>query len=109
MTPVAVARTFAALGHHDRIRICHLLILSGDQGVSRRAIGATLAISPAMLNYHLGMLRRVDLIRDRREGRKVSCVLNGRIIDGLSKYLSDDPERGRMEIYRSYSYEHCDE
>lgn len=98
MTPLAAARTFAALGHHDRVRICHLLILSGDQGVSRSSIGTALAISRPMLNYHLDKLRRVELIMNRRDGRRVSYILNGKVVDGLSKKLSDDPEQGRMEI-----------
>ena len=108
MTPLDAAHSFAALGHHDRVRICHLLILSGDQGVTRTSISTTLAIHRVKVDYHLRKLQRVHLIKRHRDGHTVSWILNGWAMDGLSKYLSDDAEHGRMAIRRTYSYEYDD-
>ena len=60
-----------ALGDTVRLQLLHLLAAQGEMNVMDLA--HTLRVSQPLVSWHLGVLRRADLVSVRRQGRQV-CI-----------------------------------
>ena len=65
---------FAALGNPTRLRILEWLAAAGE--VSVKELAGSLRMSQPRMSWHLALLRRGGVIRQRREGRVVLCSLD---------------------------------
>ena len=65
---------FQALAHPVRLEILERLAEAGE--VSVNDLARHLRMSQPRVSWHLAMLRRGGVIRQRREGRQVHCSLD---------------------------------
>lgn len=65
---------FAALANPTRLRILERLAAEGEASVNQLA--RELRMSQPRISWHLGMLRRGGVVRQRKEGRQVHCSLD---------------------------------
>lgn len=65
---------FAALANPTRLRIVERLAADGE--VTVKDLGTALRISQPRVSWHLGLLRRGGVVRQRKEGRAVYCSLD---------------------------------
>ena len=63
-----------AIGDLARLQIMRQLAQNKEMGVTELA--RALRVSQPLLSFHLGVLRRADLVSVRKEGRSVFCALN---------------------------------
>lgn len=75
-----MARLFAAMGDPSRLRIL-LRLARGERCVSELA--DLLGISWPAVSQHLGLLRRLKLVRSRRDGRHVYYALDDHHVQRL--------------------------
>lgn len=87
-----MARTFRALADPTRVRIlAHLL--EGESSVGNLA--ARLRMTPSAVSHQLRLLRRMRLVRRRREGKRVFYALDDDHIRALFRDALDHVEEGR--------------
>jgi ArsR family transcriptional regulator len=67
-------RMLRALGDSVRLNIVHALASADEVKVTDLA--AQLAVSQPLVSWHLTILRRMELVRTRRQGREVYCSLD---------------------------------
>ena len=89
------------VGDTVRLQILRRLALNGEMSVTELA--QALHISQPLLSWHLGVLRRIDLVSVRRDGRLVFYSLNLPVLRRLNErfaawvgdmaWASDAPER----------------
>ncbi len=72
-TVQAMARTFRALADPTRVRILAVLA-EGEQCVS--ALASRLNMTPSAISHQLRYLRRMHLVRRRRQGKRVLYALD---------------------------------
>ena len=65
---------FAALANPTRLRIVERLAVEGEATV--KDLCAALRISQPRVSWHLGLLRRGGVVRQRKEGRAVYCSVD---------------------------------
>lgn len=70
-----IAKAFKELGHPTRLVIFKRLVKSGFQGVSVGAVQEELNIPGSTLSHHISGLASAGLIKQRREGRILYCVV----------------------------------
>ncbi len=78
---------FRALGDSVRLRIIIQLSAVGEMGVSR--LGKALRVSQPLVSWHLRKLRKVGLVRIRKEGRQVYCSLDKEQFEYYQRWLAD--------------------
>lgn len=66
---VDIARTFAALGHENRVAIVRLLLAAHPGGLVVGELQNELGIPASTLSHHLDALRQEGLVEQEREGR----------------------------------------
>jgi ArsR family transcriptional regulator, cadmium/lead-responsive transcriptional repressor len=69
MTAVAGDALWAAIGDPTRRRVVDLLLARGE--ATATALAEQLPVTRQAVAKHLGVLRRVGLVADRRDGREV--------------------------------------
>lgn len=67
-------RMLRALG--DAVRLNILRALAADDEVKVTDLAERLAISQPLVSWHLTILRRMEFVRTRRQGREVYCSLD---------------------------------
>ena len=65
---------FSALANPTRLRILERLASEGEASVNELA--GHLRMSQPRISWHLGMMRRGGIVRQRREGRQVHCSID---------------------------------
>ena len=71
----------------DPIRREILDLLKGGR-LSAGEIGAHFDVTPAAISRHLSVLRKADLIWDRREGKYIYYSLNTSVLEEVLKWVS---------------------
>lgn len=83
-------RTLRALGDEVRLNIVHVLAEGNEVKVTELA--ERLVVSQPLVSWHLTILRRVELVQTRRQGREVYCSLDvaryKRCLDLLAEVVS---------------------
>jgi len=69
------AKAFKELGHPTRLAIFRRLVKSGLQGISVGTVQDELDIPGSTLSHHISSLASAGLIKQRREGRILYCVV----------------------------------
>jgi len=67
-------RMLRALG--DVVRLNILRALAADDEVKVTDLAQRLAVSQPLVSWHLTILRRMEFVRTRRQGREVYCSLD---------------------------------
>ncbi len=70
----ALPAHFTALANPTRLRIVERLAAEGELTV--KDLCASLRMSQPRVSWHLGLLRRGGVVRQRKEGRAVFCSLD---------------------------------
>ena len=85
-----VVAALAALAQESRLAIYRLLVEAGPTGLSVGEIGATVAIAPATLSFHLKELSHAGLLASRQEGRFIFYSANYDAMNGLLGFLTEN-------------------
>lgn len=88
---------FAGLAQESRLAIFRLLVREEPNGLPVGEISRRLDIHPSTLSGHLGMLKRVRLLKATRRKREIHYSANLETINGLLGFLLDDCCNGRLE------------
>jgi DNA-binding transcriptional ArsR family regulator len=91
---------FNAVAEPKRRQVLELL-LEGERSVG--AMVATLGWPQPMVSKHLGVLKQVGLVRERREGRQRLYRVNARRLKPIGDWVK------AFERYWSESYDRLDE
>ena len=70
-----IAKALKELGHSTRLSIFKQLVKAGSQGVAVGVIQEELNIPGSTLSHHISSLANAGLIKQRREGRLLYCVV----------------------------------
>ena len=70
-----VAKALKELGHPTRLAVFRRLIKSGYQGVAVGVVQEELNIPGSTLSHHISSLMSAGLVKQRREGRTLYCVV----------------------------------
>lgn len=83
-----IARRFAALGAPTRLAIIRLLARYAPRAMPAGEIARLLAVHPATLSAHLGLLSEAGLVTAHRQGRIIAYRLHDGALEGLVATLS---------------------
>ncbi len=70
-----VAKSLKELGHPTRLAIYKRLVKAGEQGVAVGMVQEELNVPGSTLSHHISGLASAGLIKQRREGRILYCVV----------------------------------
>src|SRR5215831_9781400 len=88
-------RMLRALGDSVRLNIVHALASADEVKVTDLA--AQLAVSQPLVSWHLTILRRMEFVRTRRQGREVYCSLDAaryqQCVAALAAVIGEQPPR----------------
>jgi ArsR family transcriptional regulator, arsenate/arsenite/antimonite-responsive transcriptional repressor len=88
-------RMLRALGDSVRLNIVHALASADEMKVTDLA--AQLAVSQPLVSWHLTILRRMEFVRTRRQGREVYCSLDAtryqQCVAMLAAVIGEQPAR----------------
>jgi len=85
-----IAKAFKELGHPTRLVIFKRLVKSGYQGVAVGAVQEELNIPGSTLSHHISSLASAGLIKQRREGRILYCVVEYTRLLEVINFLQHD-------------------
>ena len=85
-----IAKAFKELGHPTRLVIFKRLVKSGYQGVAVGAVQEELNIPGSTLSHHISSLASAGLIKQRREGRILYCVVEYARLLEVINFLQHD-------------------
>ncbi|MBK6908716.1 MAG: helix-turn-helix transcriptional regulator [Rhodocyclaceae bacterium] len=88
METITASELLAALGHETRLAIYRMLVEAGEPGLNASTIGASLALPPATLSFHLAHLSRVGLIKGRQVSRFIFYAADYPVMDQLIAFLT---------------------
>jgi DNA-binding transcriptional ArsR family regulator/catechol 2,3-dioxygenase-like lactoylglutathione lyase family enzyme len=74
-TPKAVS-ALSALAQDTRLAIFRALVQRGPEGMSAGSIGEAVKMIPSSLSFHLALLAKAGLVRQRRESRNLIYTAN---------------------------------
>lgn len=84
----------AALAQESRLAIFRALVAAGPAGLSAgkigELIGATAAVAPSSLSFHLKELTHAELVRWRQDGRFVIYTANFATMNALVAFLTEN-------------------
>ncbi|MCD8023082.1 MAG: autorepressor SdpR family transcription factor [Lachnospiraceae bacterium] len=83
---MAFADTFKALSDPVRRQILELL---KDGSLSAGEIGSHFDMTGATISYHLSVLKKADLVRERRDKNYIYYELNTSVLEEVMLWLSD--------------------
>lgn len=86
-----LARTLRLLANPDRLRV--LMMLAGKE-CDVGSLARNSKLSSSRVSQHLALLRAHDLVRDRRDGRRVYYRL---LRPELAQWLQDSFDQGALE------------
>jgi len=84
------ANIFKELGHPIRLKIVKEVIKYGKKGVSVGELQKTLNIPNSTLSHHIAALVSVLIIKQKREGRILRCILELDRIKDIMDFLTKE-------------------
>jgi DNA-binding transcriptional ArsR family regulator len=94
----AAIRALGALAQASRLEAFRLLVRAGDAGLPAGEIARALGVPHNTLSTHLGILGNADLVRSRREGRRVIYRADFDGTRALLGFLLEDCCQGSPEL-----------
>ncbi|MEW6996778.1 ArsR/SmtB family transcription factor [Colwelliaceae bacterium BS250] len=85
-----IAKALKELGHPTRLAIFKCLVKSGEQGVAVGVVQEKLSIPGSTLSHHISGLASAGLIKQRREGRTLYCVVEYEKLLAVISFLQDE-------------------
>ncbi|TRX57840.1 ArsR/SmtB family transcription factor [Thalassomonas sp. M1454] len=85
-----IAKALKELGHPTRLAIFKRLVKSGDQGIAVGAVQEELNVPGSTLSHHISSLASAGLIKQRREGRTLYCVVEYEKLQSVLSFLQDE-------------------
>ncbi len=83
-----VAACLEALGNETRLSIYRLLVKAGPDGMAVGALQRELGIPASTLTHHLSRLIWVELIHQRRQGRRLICSTDFEGMESMLAFLA---------------------
>ena len=97
MKPSQIIDALGALAHEHRLKIFRSLVQRGPAGFAAGVIGAQVGLVPSSLTFHLQVLQRAGLIKQRRESRQLIYSADFEVMDALVGYLTENCCAGSAE------------
>lgn len=85
-----IAKALKELGHPTRLAIFKRLVKSGAQGVAVGVVQEELNVPGSTLSHHISSLASAGLIKQRREGRVLYCVVEYEKLLSVIAFLQDE-------------------
>lgn len=85
-----IAKALKELGHPTRLAIFKRLVKSGETGLAVGDIQEELKIPGSTLSHHISGLASANLIKQRREGRVLYCVVEYEKLLSVIAFLQDE-------------------
>jgi DNA-binding transcriptional ArsR family regulator len=85
-----VAKSLKELGHPTRLAIFKRLVKAGKQGVAVGVVQEELNVPGSTLSHHISSLASAGLIKQRREGRILYCVIEYEKLLSVIAFLHDE-------------------
>lgn len=82
-----IAKALKELGHTTRLTIFQRLVKSGYQGISVGSLQSELNIPGSTLSHHISSMISAGLIKQRREGRTLYCVVEYEKLAAVVNFL----------------------
>lgn len=89
-----VSARLEALGNPTRLRIYHLLVRAGEDGLPVGQLQTRLDVAPSTLSHHLKSLLIVDLVSQERRGTTLICRANYTVMRSIVDFLAAECCRG---------------
>ncbi len=83
----SVAACLEALGNGTRLSIYRLLVRAGPKGMAVGELQRALDVPASTLTHHLSRLLWVELIHQRREGRRLICSTDFVGMESMLEFL----------------------
>ncbi len=83
----SVAACLEALGNETRLSIYRLLVRAGPEGMAVGELQRALNVPASTLTHHLSRLLWVELIHQRREGRRLICSTDFVGMESMLEFL----------------------
>ena len=85
-----IAKALKELGHPTRLVVFKRLVKAGQQGVAVGVVQEELGIPGSTLSHHISSLVSAGLIKQRREGRVLYCVVEYEKLLSLIAFFQDE-------------------
>ncbi|GHE85270.1 ArsR/SmtB family transcription factor [Thalassotalea profundi] len=85
-----VAKALKELGHPTRLAVFKRLVKSGESGISVGVVQEELKVPSSTLSHHLASLVSAGLIKQRREGRVLYCVVEYEKLLSVIAFLQEE-------------------
>jgi DNA-binding transcriptional ArsR family regulator len=85
-----IAKALKELGHPTRLAIFKRLVKSGEQGIAVGVVQEELKVPGSTLSHHISSLASAGLIKQRREGRVLYCVVEYEKLLSVIAFLQDE-------------------
>lgn len=85
-----IAKALKELGHPTRLAIFKRLVKAGQQGLAVGVVQDELSIPGSTLSHHISSLASGGLIKQRREGRILYCVVEYEKLLSVITFLQDE-------------------
>ncbi|MBW8192908.1 metalloregulator ArsR/SmtB family transcription factor [Neiella marina] len=85
-----VAKSLKELGHPTRLRVYHMVVRAGHQGIAVGTLQQKLEVPGSTLSHHVSGLVSAGLIEQRREGRTLFCVAQYQNLQQVIGFLQDE-------------------
>lgn len=85
-----IAKALKELGHPTRLTIFKRLVKAGEQGIAVGVVQEELNIPGSTLSHHISSLASAGLIKQRREGRTLYCVVEYEKLLSVISFLQDE-------------------
>ncbi len=85
-----IAKALKELGHPTRLAIFKRLVKAGKQGAAVGVVQEELNVPGSTLSHHISGLVSAGLIKQRREGRVLYCVVEYEKLLSVITFLQDE-------------------
>jgi len=85
-----IAKALKELGHPTRLAVFKRLVKAGEQGVSVGVVQEELKVPGSTLSHHISSLASAGLIKQRREGRVLYCVVEYEKLLAVISFFQDE-------------------
>jgi len=85
-----VAKALKELGHPTRLSIFKRLVKAGEQGIAVGVVQEELKVPGSTLSHHISGLASAGLIKQRREGRILYCVVEYEKLLAVLSFLQEE-------------------
>ena len=85
-----VAARLEALGNPTRLKVYHMLVRAGDDGLAVGHLQERLAIAASTLSHHLRGLMTAGLVHQERRKTTLICRANYAVMQDLVAFLADE-------------------